>query len=323
VRHAQQQLGSEGSPFDDKMPVGIMLEVPSAAMAIDQLAPVVDFFSIGTNDLAQYFFAADRGNARVAPLCDPLEPSFLALLAMIVERARRHGRWIGICGEMAGEIANLPLMLGLAPDEISVFPARVLELKAALATLDASSSRALVAKLLLLRDAGEVRTMLAQMAVAGGSSPLVEPALVDVLSDARTKVEALRELVGLIVASGRARDALALEEAVWAREDTYSTGLGFGFAIPHCKSAAVLTPTIAVAKFQSPIDWSAADGEPVSIALLLAIPEAGTAAEAARTHMRILATLARKLMHEDFRAALQQAATPEAFVDVLAGSLYS
>src|SRR5687767_15423495 len=112
------------------MPVGVMIEVPSAAFDIKEIAKVVDFVSIGTNDLTQYFFSADRTNPAVGGMCEPLEPSFLRLLRTIVDGARVSKRWVGVCGEMAGEARNLELMVGLGVDEISVSPGRVLELKA-------------------------------------------------------------------------------------------------------------------------------------------------------------------------------------------------
>ena len=79
-----------------------MLEIPSAAFIMDQLAPLVDFFSIGSNDLTQYFLAVDRGNAKVRDLYSSTTPSFLRLLTMIVDGAHRHGRWVGLCGELGG-----------------------------------------------------------------------------------------------------------------------------------------------------------------------------------------------------------------------------
>src|SRR5205085_10060181 len=111
------------------------------------------------------------------------------------------------------------------------------------------------------RDAQEVRDLLAAFSSAGADLGIIDSNLVAIDSDASSKVEAIKELTGLIVAAGRASDGPALENAVWAREDPYATGFGFGFAIPHCKCDMVRAPTIAVLKFAQPIDWGSADGE--------------------------------------------------------------
>jgi fructose-specific PTS system IIA-like component len=321
VRDVQNELRADGIAFDANMPIGIMIEVPSAALAIEQLAQVVDFFSIGTNDLAQYFFAVDRGNPHVASLCHPLEPSFLRLLKGIVEGARKHRKWVGVCGEMAGEVCNLPIFAGLAVDEVSVSPSRVLEVKAALAQLDRSECERMVEQALAARDADHVRGLLQRIGRGANdhAADLITSNLVVIDSDAASKVEAIKELVELIVSAGRSSDAHAVETAVWAREDTYSTGVGFGFAIPHCKSDAVSRATIAALRLRQPIDWGAADGEPVGLVIMLAIPGEGDAA--AKAHMQVLARLARKLMHDDFRAALMNAADGEHLVSALMGGL--
>jgi phosphoenolpyruvate-protein phosphotransferase len=323
VRDVQAQLRAEGATFDEAMPIGVMIEVPAAALAIDQLSEVVDFFSIGTNDLCQYALAADRGNARVADLCDPLEPGFLRLMSVIVESARRHRKWVGVCGEMAGEPRNLPIMLGLGVDEISIAAARVLDVKAAISQLDSGACREVLSRAVAARDADAVRSLLAGLTSADAGGALIDSSLVSIGSDARSKVEAIKELTGLIVAAGRAADACALEDAVWAREDTYATGMGFGFAIPHCKSETVRIATIAVLRLREPIDWGAAPGgltsEPVRMAIMLAIPGGG--AEAAKAHMQVLARLARKLMHEDFREHLMQASSADGLVAALTAGL--
>jgi len=100
--------------------LGVMIEVPAAAFAMDALCNEVDFFSVGSNDLAQYFFAADRGNAQVADLYTWAQPPFLRLLCQIVEQAHAHGKWVGLCGELGDEPLALPLLLAMGFDEISV-----------------------------------------------------------------------------------------------------------------------------------------------------------------------------------------------------------
>ena len=321
VREIQNELRAEGAAFDAAMPVGVMIEVPAAALAMDHLAEHADFFSIGTNDLCQYFLAADRGNPGVADLCDPCTPSFLRFLKIIVDAARRHQRWVGVCGEMAGEPANLPIMVGLGLDEISVSAARLLELKAAIASLESRACVDLIEQIHLCSDAREVRILLEQFGSADGATAMIEPGLVAMDCDAATKVEAIKHLVSLIAVAGRAADSHSLEHAVWAREETYSTGLGHGFAIPHCKAEAVRTATIAVAKFAQPIEWGSNDGDPVRVAIMLAVPAVGTVAEVARAHMQVLAKLARSLMHEEFRERIMHATTAETVVAALSEGL--
>src|SRR5205823_8279488 len=108
IADVQGELRTAGISFDAKMPVGIMIEVPSVTFVLDQLCQELDFFSIGTNDLSQYFFAADRENVKVGKLSSVTDPSFLRFLKHIVDEVREHGKWIGMCGEMAGDVRYLP-----------------------------------------------------------------------------------------------------------------------------------------------------------------------------------------------------------------------
>jgi phosphotransferase system enzyme I (PtsI) len=125
VRRCMDELEKEGIPFDPAVPVGIMIEVPAAALCADLLAPEVDFFSIGTNDLIQYTVAVDRGNPHVANLYRPTHPAVMRLIKRTIDAATDNGIWTGICGEMAGDIRLTPLLIGLGVEELSVGPQQV------------------------------------------------------------------------------------------------------------------------------------------------------------------------------------------------------
>ncbi len=124
-----EELKSEGQVFRSGIEVGVMIEIPSAAIIADILIQEVDFFSIGTNDLIQYSMAADRGNELVAYLYDPLNPAILRLIHMTVEAAHKAGKWVGMCGEVAGDPQFIPLLLGIGLDELSASVSVISEIK--------------------------------------------------------------------------------------------------------------------------------------------------------------------------------------------------
>ncbi|OQR37090.1 phosphoenolpyruvate--protein phosphotransferase [Pseudomonas sp. T] len=147
-----QELGIEQRPE-----LGVMIEVPSAALLADQLAEHADFLSIGTNDLSQYTLAMDRCHAGLAARIDALHPALLRLIAQTCAGAARHGRWVGVCGALASEVLATPVLIGLGVQELSVSPGLVGEIKARVRELDAEDCRQRSQELLALGSARAVR----------------------------------------------------------------------------------------------------------------------------------------------------------------------
>src|SRR5579864_1093491 len=317
LAEAQKYLQKEGISFKSDIPFGIMIEIPSIAFVLDQLCPEVDFFSIGTNDLAQYFLAVDRENSHVEGLFDVLHPGFIRMLQQVVEEIHRAGKWVGMCGEMAGEVRYLPLLLGLGLDEISV-PARIVhELKSTVRRLSMNDCKQLLKQASTSREISEIRSLVHSAGSQLQNSPLLSEELIVLDSDSNTKEEAIQELVDIFYAAARTHDRRRLEDAVWAREAVYSTGLGFGFATPHCKTDAVNASSIGVLRLKHPVDWGAADHESVRMVILIAMREQN----AASGHMQVFSELARKLMNEDFRERLLSLKDPQVVMHYLGQEL--
>lgn len=140
------KLVASGVEVSDDIQVGMMMEIPAAAMIADKLAKYADFFSIGTNDLIQYSMAADRGNERVSYLYQPYNPSILRLIKNIIDASHKEGKWTGMCGEMAGDQIAVPLLLGLGLDEFSMSATSILKTRSLIKKLDSKEMKELADK---------------------------------------------------------------------------------------------------------------------------------------------------------------------------------
>ncbi|MFQ3670815.1 MAG: phosphoenolpyruvate--protein phosphotransferase [Verrucomicrobiia bacterium] len=163
VRH---DLFHEGHEQASVVEVGMMVEVPSVAVMAEMFAPHVDFFSIGTNDLVQYTLAVDRTNERVASLYQPTHPAILRLMRQVIDAAHAHNIWVGVCGEMAGELSVTPLLVGLGVDELSMGSVVLPRVKRAIQSLDYGECRALAEALMKETHAADIARKLEDKAEA-------------------------------------------------------------------------------------------------------------------------------------------------------------
>jgi len=157
LQEVKKELEKEGVSFCDSIEVGIMVEVPSAAIIADVLAKEVDFFSLGTNDLIQYTLAIDRINEKVAHLYQPLHPTILRLIDNVVKAAHRENIWVGACGEMASDPLGMPVLLGLGVDELSVAPTSILEVKKVIRNISWEETQKIARHLLKLSTSQQTK----------------------------------------------------------------------------------------------------------------------------------------------------------------------
>ena len=185
VEEAKHELAARGEDFDNELPLGIMIEVPSAALIADALAAECDFFSVGTNDLTQYTLAVDRGNERVDHLYDSLHPAVLALVDRSVRAARRAGISLSVCGEMAGDPLAVPILVGLGVRELSAAPSAVPIMKEIIRALDFGDLEEDARRALRMGTAEEVKRVAAARLRKAGlpEHPDVGPWLSTILED--------------------------------------------------------------------------------------------------------------------------------------------
>jgi phosphoenolpyruvate-protein phosphotransferase len=156
LEEAKTGVQTAGHTLPTMLQFGIMVEVPSAALIADVLAPHIDFFSIGTNDLTQYTLAVDRTNERVAALASPYHPAVLRLIQMTIRAAHEHGKWVGLCGELGGDVLAVPLLLGLGLDEFSMATGSIPAVKEAIRRWTLAGAQEVTAQALSLPTAMRV-----------------------------------------------------------------------------------------------------------------------------------------------------------------------
>jgi phosphocarrier protein FPr len=154
-------LREEQMKYPHPVKIGLMIEVPAAVAIVEALAQEVDFFSIGTNDLAQYTLAIDRGHAKLSSQVDTLHPAVLKMIDLTVKGAHANGKWVGVCGAMASDPVATAILVGLGIDELSVSVPAIPAIKAELSRLDFEACRTLAQRVLKLGSAAQVRAAIA------------------------------------------------------------------------------------------------------------------------------------------------------------------
>jgi phosphotransferase system enzyme I (PtsP) len=174
LEETRRELREEGIAFDESMPVGIMVEVPSAVLQAEELAREVDFLSLGTNDLIQYLLAVDRSNRKVAPLYEPLHPAVLRAVAATVRAAKKAGRPLGICGEMAADPVCALILIGLGIEQLSMGSFYIPSIKRLVRSIEYSTARDMARKVLEMPSAQEIKGYLFGMMKKLGVIELME-----------------------------------------------------------------------------------------------------------------------------------------------------
>jgi phosphotransferase system enzyme I (PtsI) len=164
LAEVKEDLEEAGVPFNRKLPVGTMIEVPSAALMADEMAREVNFFSIGTNDLTQYTLAADRTNETVAGLYSPGDPAVLRLIDMVVKAGQKHNVDVSVCGEMSGDPIYTMLLLGMGLRQLSVTPQNIPEIKKIIRTITVEEAKQVAREAQRLETARDVNNYLREQA---------------------------------------------------------------------------------------------------------------------------------------------------------------
>ncbi|CDF58542.1 phosphoenolpyruvate--protein phosphotransferase [Thermobrachium celere] len=158
VEEVKNELKVEGIAYSNDVEIGIMIEIPSAAIVSDILAKEVDFFSIGTNDLIQYTVAVDRMNEKISYLYDPFHPAVLRLIKMVIDNAHKEGKWAGMCGEMAGDERIIPVLLGFGLDEFSMSASSILKARKLITSLNYEEAKKLADEVVMCATSEEIKS---------------------------------------------------------------------------------------------------------------------------------------------------------------------
>lgn len=315
LEEVKSAMRDEGLAFNDGISLGVMLEIPSVIFAMSEIAEYADFFSVGSNDLTQYFFAADRGNTQVAAVYDNYAPAFLRAMQYAANEAHRAGKWIGICGELGASKDFLPLFVGMGFDELSMSGTSIPGVKHALRELSFAKCQALAQESVTLKRSAEVKAALRSPEVkAIDSMPILAPEFILCGLEARDKNEVIKKMTDNLWLHHRTDNRDQLTDDIWAREDSFSTAVGYGFAIPHTKSEHIHYSTISMATLAAPIMW---DDQQVETVFMLTVSRSADPNE----HMKYFSTLARKLMKEDFRNEIKQAENVTVLYNLMANTL--
>ena len=160
VEDIKSELKKEGIDYDENIEIGAMVEIPSVPLMADYFSEIVDFFSIGTNDLTQYTLAVDRGNKNISSLFDQLDPAVITLMEMTVQKAHHNNKWVGVCGDVASDVVAIPLLIGMEMDELSLPPSFIPQIKNIIRGLSLKECKELLDSARKKRSAREVREFL-------------------------------------------------------------------------------------------------------------------------------------------------------------------
>ncbi|MFC1763836.1 phosphoenolpyruvate--protein phosphotransferase [Planctomycetota bacterium] len=309
----EDELRDEGWDFEHSTTLGAMIETPVAAQAIEQLCDHLDFFSIGTNDLAQYLLAVDRTHGFWPYLRSDHKPELIGLLQQVIRAIRARGKWVGLCGEMATDPTNIPLWLGFGLNGISVPGSMIARVKNAITAVSASDARSKMDDVVACQSAEAVTQKLQSIGQRTPPVlPIIDSSMILLGVTVSLKEFILKALADHLFIHDRVQDSIVFENSLWEREKTYSTGLGHGMAIPHCVSPSVTANTIAVMRLAQPVTWGSLDEKPVSTVILLAHSQ-----NKEEEHLPVFARLARLLMRKAFRDVLQGDSSPEHLAEYL------
>lgn len=303
IERAKESLFKEGWKISNNYQVGIMIEVPSIMFIIDQCCELLDFFSIGSNDLTQYLMAVDRDNSNVGKYYNCFNPAFIRALKHIVDTVHKHGKWVGLCGEMGGVQKALPLLVGLGLDEISMSGNVIARTKEEMSKLDSNLCQSLLGKVCNSKTTDEVETLLEAEEIQIRDDKIITIDCISIDAEYQNKEEAIKGMVDKIYLAGRCKNRYKLIDDLWAREDAYTTDIGFGFAIPHSKSEQMRSNTISICRLAKPIDWGNTE---VSVIVMLTLKKE-LANSNDNEHMKIFSKLAKKIMNQGFRDQIYNA----------------